>query len=63
MFDKLRLYIESTQVALVNQALGQADALLKAAIVLFTEVPPKIEVVQAGGRGLMRAERWHATVH
>lgn len=42
--EKLRLYLESAQVAVANQALGQADALVKAAIVLFAEVPPKMEV-------------------
>ena len=42
--EKLRLYIESAQVAVANQALGQADALIKAAIVLVGEVPNKMEV-------------------
>ena len=44
LFSKLRLYLLCGQVALMNQALSQADAFFKAAISLIQEVPEEIEV-------------------
>ncbi|KAF6206084.1 hypothetical protein GE061_017309 [Apolygus lucorum] len=37
--SKLQLYLATTQVALTNQCLGQADACIKAAITLIADLP------------------------
>ncbi|XP_077482036.1 VPS35 endosomal protein-sorting factor-like isoform X2 [Stigmatopora argus] len=44
IFSRLHLYLLSGQVALSNQCLSQADAFLKAAVGLLTEVPRSISV-------------------
>ncbi|XP_077595458.1 VPS35 endosomal protein-sorting factor-like [Stigmatopora nigra] len=44
IFSRLHLYLLSGQVALSNQCLSQADAFLKAAVGLLTEVPRSIIV-------------------
>ncbi|OWA52067.1 UPF0505 protein C16orf62-like protein [Hypsibius exemplaris] len=41
---QLALYLESAEVALANQCLGQADALIKAAIQLFNASKEELEV-------------------
>eukprot|EP01088_Endostelium_zonatum_P002802 TRINITY_DN1359_c0_g1_i2.p1 TRINITY_DN1359_c0_g1~~TRINITY_DN1359_c0_g1_i2.p1 ORF type:complete len:942 (+),score=217.40 TRINITY_DN1359_c0_g1_i2:79-2904(+) len=43
IFSRLNLYLISSQVALLNQCLPQADSLLKAAIALLLEVPNLVE--------------------
>ncbi|KAL6057485.1 Trafficking protein particle complex subunit 6B [Balamuthia mandrillaris] len=43
VFARLHLYLLAAQVAFMNQALPQADSLLKAAITLIQEVPSSIE--------------------
>jgi hypothetical protein len=42
-FDRLYLYLLAGHVALMNQALSQAESLFKAAITLIQEVPPVAE--------------------
>ncbi|KAK5575392.1 hypothetical protein RB653_010652 [Dictyostelium firmibasis] len=46
IFLKMNLYLVSSSVALQNQALSQADALLKAAITFVQEIPPILEFKQ-----------------
>ncbi|KAN0025999.1 hypothetical protein ACTFIV_006979 [Dictyostelium citrinum] len=46
IFLKMNLYLVSSSVALQNQALSQADALLKAAITFIQEIPPILEFKQ-----------------
>ena len=46
---KLQLYLESSQVALLNQCLSQADAFLKSAISLIPDVQKQIEAQHASG--------------
>jgi len=43
VFGRLNLYLLAGEVALMNQALPQADSLFKAAVMLLQDVPPKIE--------------------
>ncbi|XP_065826063.1 VPS35 endosomal protein-sorting factor-like [Oscarella lobularis] len=44
LFSRLNLYLITGQVAILNQALAQGDAFLKAAISLIPEVPKTIDV-------------------
>lgn len=44
IFERLKLYLISGQVALLNQALTQADAFFKATISLITDVPSMITI-------------------
>eukprot|EP00795_Rhopilema_esculentum_P009301 gene9301-16999_t len=44
IFQRLKLYLLSGQVALANQAIGQADAFLRTAVNLIAEVPATIEI-------------------
>ena len=44
VFPRLQLYLLSSEVALLNQAVSQADSLLKAAIKLVQEVPNRLEI-------------------
>merc|ERR1719505_326367 len=44
IFTRLKLYLLCGQVALANQAVGQADAFLRATINLLPDVPKLIEV-------------------
>ena len=44
IYERLRLYLLSGRVAVVNLALTQADALFKAAITLLAEVPGELEM-------------------
>ena len=46
---KLQLYLESSQVALLNQCLSQSDAFLKSAISLIPDVQKQIEAQHASG--------------
>ncbi|GAM18399.1 hypothetical protein SAMD00019534_015740 [Acytostelium subglobosum LB1] len=46
VFMKMNLYMVSAAIALQNQALSQADALLKAAITFVQEIPPIMEYKQ-----------------
>eukprot|EP01132_Coremiostelium_polycephalum_P003249 gene3249-4069_t len=46
IFMKMNLYLVSASIALQNQALSQADALLKAAITFIQEIPPIEEFKQ-----------------
>ena len=46
---KLQLYLESSQVALLNQCLSQADAFLKSAISLIPDVQKQVEAQHAYG--------------
>ncbi|EGC31165.1 hypothetical protein DICPUDRAFT_50342 [Dictyostelium purpureum] len=46
IFLKMNLYLVASSVALQNQALSQADALLKAAITFIQEIPPILEFKQ-----------------
>ncbi|RNA42489.1 hypothetical protein BpHYR1_036590 [Brachionus plicatilis] len=43
---KLKLYLESSQTALINQCLSQADAFLKSAISLIPDIQKQIEMQQ-----------------
>jgi hypothetical protein len=42
--QRLNLYLLASEVALMNQAVGQADSLFKSAIKLLQEVPPRLEI-------------------
>ncbi|KAJ8038159.1 UPF0505 protein C16orf62-like [Holothuria leucospilota] len=44
IFERLKLYLVSGQVAMLNQALSQADAFFKAAISLIPDVPSMITI-------------------
>eukprot|EP01104_Vermistella_antarctica_P020482 TRINITY_DN876_c0_g2_i1.p1 TRINITY_DN876_c0_g2~~TRINITY_DN876_c0_g2_i1.p1 ORF type:complete len:997 (+),score=297.01 TRINITY_DN876_c0_g2_i1:71-3061(+) len=44
VFRRLNLYVVAAEVALVNQSLPQADALLKSAITLVQEIPATMDV-------------------
>jgi len=44
ILQRLKLYLLSGQVALANQAIGQADGFFKTAVHLIAEVPSTIEV-------------------
>ncbi|KAF2072220.1 hypothetical protein CYY_006465 [Polysphondylium violaceum] len=46
IFMRMNLYLVSASIALQNQALSQADALLKAAITFVQEIPPILEFKQ-----------------
>ena len=44
---KLKLYLESAQVAVLNQCLSQSDAFLKAALTLIPDIQKQIELSNA----------------
>eukprot|EP01133_Synstelium_polycarpum_P000225 gene225-275_t len=46
IFYRMNLYLHASSIALQNQALSQADSLLKAAITFVQEIPPIMEFKQ-----------------
>jgi hypothetical protein len=43
---RLKLYLTCSECALLNQAVSQADGMLKAAVKLIQEVPPTVETME-----------------